>query len=387
MASIFISAGEISGDLHGAALVKAVKAADPTLSFWGMGHTQMRDAGVEIVADIATSSTIGIIEPIRYLPKIFKTYFKMKRMMAERKPDLLVVIDYQGYHMLLARAAKKMGIPLVYYIAPQEWQWGSEKGGRKVIEVTDKILSIFPQEEAFYQRLGGDAVYVGHPILDLARPTVSDQDFYAQTGLSPNKPILSIFPGSRSQELELTFPVLLGAAANIVKQVDVQLVISAASDALRPRIQVAIDQQGLHDEAMLYKGVSVDLISRTHLSLATSGTVTLEHAVLQTPCIANYKFGPVSYFIGNLLIGKKFREMGFFALPNLIMRRLVMPEIFQDNCTVDAVTQAALKVLKDPAEYDRLKADLRSVREALGTPGVLGRAANEIVEMLEVKSK
>lgn len=374
---IMISAGEVSGDVHGAKLVSELKKIDPTLQFFGMGSERMAKEGVHLFADLTTVSTIGMVEPIQHIPKIYLTYLKMKRLMKTEKPDLLIVIDYQGYHMMLIKAAKKMGIPVVYYIAPQEWQWGTEAGGRQVVRYTDKILSIYPEEADFYNRLGGNAVYIGHPILDLAVPTLSRTDFLTQYGI-PDKRILSIFPGSRPQELALTYPILLKSAQIIQNKIpDLQIVISIAAPQFKSQIISQANASGLSN-IIFYEGLSYNLIAQTTLSLVSAGTITLEHACLGTPSIANYRFGKFSYWIAKKLFAKKIQRIKYMALPSLIMDRLIQPEFLQEACTPENIALAGITLLTNPAQYQALKNDLLSVKTKLGFSGIVAKAATEI---------
>ncbi len=382
MAKIMISAGEISGDVHGAKLVQEIKKMDPTHTFFGMGHSRMKNEGVQIMADLSTVSTIGFIEPIRYVPKILFTYFKMKRLMKRHKPDLLIPIDYQGYHMVLIAAAKKLNIPVIYYISPQEWQWGTEKGGRRVVELTDKILSIFKEEEAFYNALGGSAVYIGHPILDLAQSKITKDDFYAKLKIPSGVKIISIFPGSRPQEINYTLPILLGAASLLQQEnPELKFVVSIVSQKYESEIKKKTAQSGLKN-ALFYVDNQYDLIAHTYLSLATSGTITLEHAILGTPCLVNYRFGKFSFWIAKKLLSKKFAKIKYFALPNILLQKQVLPEFLQDACNPQNLASQAMEWLENPARYREVQNELKQVRTKLGDEGVVRRAAKEIVDFL-----
>lgn len=379
---IFISAGEVSGDRQGAALVRALKKIDPTFIFVGMGSEAMAQEGVRLVADLSPYSTIGIIEPIAYAPVILRTYFKLKKVLIEEKPDLFIAIDYQGFHMMLLKYVKTLGIKTAYYIAPQEWQWGTEEGGRGVIKLVDKILAIFPQESQFYKKLGGHAPYVGHPILDIASQTLSKETFCQQHGLDPDQPIVAIFPGSRPQELTHTAPVMLAAARLIQGQLPhVQLVLSIASGVYKARLMSMMQAAGL-EGVKIVEGSSYNLIAHSTLSLCTSGTVTLEHAVLGTPCVVGYRFSPLSYWVLKTLFKKKVARIKFMSLPNLLLDREVMPEFLQDLCTAENLSEKAIGLLQDSQAYIAIKIQVQQVKELMGEPGVVERAAQEIASLL-----
>ncbi len=379
--TLFISAGEVSGDRHGAALVRELKALDPTLNFIGMGSDAMASEGVRLLADLTPFSTIGILEPLFYLPRIIKTYFKLKKSLSVEKPDGVVVIDYQGFHMLLLKAVKKLGIKSVYYIAPQEWQWGTEKGGQDVVSVVDKILAIFPKEAEFYTRLGGHVRFVGHPILDLAVNEMSRETFCRAYGLNPDRRIIAVFPGSRSQELIHTAPILLeGAKALKTLYPDIQIVVSVASQMCKQRILDRVAQFGLEGAAIV-EGKSYALMAHSDFSFCTSGTVTLEHAVLGTPCIVGYRFSAVSYAFLTTFFRKKIAHISYMSLPNIVANDLILPEFLQDQLTVEALVRQATLWLENVSQYRQTKEKLRHMTTLLGERGVVKRAAVEIVKL------
>lgn len=379
---IFISAGEVSGDRHGAALVKALKKINPSLTFVGMGSEMMAQEGVKILADLTPYSTIGLLEPLLYLPRILNAYFKLKKALKIQKPEVFIAIDYQGFHMLLLKAVKALGIKTAYYIAPQEWQWGTEAGGKQVVALVDKILAIFPQEAQFYQRLGAEAVYVGNPVLDIAHNESLREEFCHTLQLDPLRPILGVFPGSRPQELRYTAPVLLEAAKKIQeKKPEVQIVVSIASSVYKQQIDALIKENGLVDFVIL-EGASYGLIRHSYLSLCTSGTVTLEHAVMGTPCLVGYKFSAFSYWLVTTLFKKKIARIKFMSLPNILLDKGVLPEFLQDQCHALALAEKALFFLEDAAAYEALKAEIQEVKQVMGSPGVVSRSAQEIASLL-----
>ncbi|MFC1617359.1 lipid-A-disaccharide synthase [Candidatus Margulisiibacteriota bacterium] len=369
---IMVSAGELSGDVHGAKLVTELKKIIPQAQFLGMGHQNMAKAGVEIKADITTSSTVGILEPLKFLPKIFRAYYILKKLLKTEKPDLLIVIDYQGFHMKLIKAAKAFGIPVAYYIAPQEWQWGTQKGGLEVIKYTDLLLCVFKEAEAFYTKLGGNAKYIGHPLLDIAQSNKAKSTFYKENKIDPKKKILAIFPGSRTQEINNVLPVLLAGAKTITKSVNnLQIIVSISSPKYEKNIKQKITESQV-GHIIYYSGNQYDLIKNSSLSLCPSGTITLEHAIIGTPFIANYRFSKLSYFIIKALINKKFYErVKFIALPNILLKRKAFPEFLQNECTPENIAKEAISILSG-------KNKMEKVNDYLGDPGVVKRAAEII---------
>jgi len=377
--TIWISAGELSADRYGAALVKVLRSKRPELRFIGMGCEGLKEAGVEIIADLSKASTIGFIEPLLHLPRYFYTLFKLKKELKKQKPHLVVVIDFQGFHTVFLKAVKTLGIPVVYYIAPQEWQWGSEEGGKTVVHLTTKILSIFQEESDFYTRLGADAPFIGHPIWDLVKPNQNKTEFCQEIGIKPEAEVVAVFPGSRMQELNYVAPRLLAAAKQIQKKRhDSQIVVSVAAPHLKNKIERLCKSAKLN--ATLHFGNAHNLIAKAGVSLTCSGTVTLEHAVLQTPAVVAYAFSPISFWLAQKLIWKKFVErIRFIALPNLLLKKQVFPEFLQAQATSENLASAGLKILENPSKRSQIQTELRELSKIIGSPGATERAAKEIL--------
>ena len=381
MKKILISTGELSGDMYAGKLIQSIHHLDPSISFIGMGHQHMRNAGARILADLSTQSTIGFIEPIKFIPKILSAYAKMKTALTTESPDLLILIDYQGFNMRLAKAAKKQGIPVIYYISPQEWQWGSEKGGQNVIQNTDKILSIFPSEASFYNQLSpGHATYVGHPILDAITITANRTQLYHKLNISSDKKIISVFPGSRSQEIRHLLPIFLTVIQQLAQRFsDIAFVLSIATDRYKKSIQDLVSQYKLDKSVTLYSGNPHNLIAHTTLSIVSSGTITLEHACIGTPFIANYKFGRLSYFIAKLLVGKKFKKIKYISLPNILSGKQIAPEFLQDDCTAENIVSMTHILLSESHKYQKIQSDLLEIKHKLGPGNVTENAAKAVL--------
>ncbi len=379
--TIFFATGEVSGDMHAAALAKALKAQDPTLKLVGMGANRMRDAGVHLIADITSLSTIGILEPLRFLPKLLMILYILNVWVKRHRPDVIVLIDNQGFNQQILKTAYKLGIPTVYYIAPQEWQWGTEKGGRAIAALTTKILAIFKPEAEFYDRIGATVTYVGHPLLDTTIPTLTRSEFCQKYNLSENRQILGIFPGSRAQELRYTAPTLLETTQKIATaRPDLQILISIAAPHCEAKVRELTQKAGLTNITFVHE--SVNLIAAGDLSIVTSGTITLEHAILGKPCLVGYKFAHLSYWILKTIFAKKVNRIKFMSLPNLLADKIVLPEFLQSKLTVKKLTAEALDLLTpNSPRYAQIKANLQGIKAYLGTPGVLARAAKEILDL------
>ncbi|MCP4050124.1 MAG: lipid-A-disaccharide synthase [bacterium] len=379
--NILISAAEISGDMHAAKLVEEIKKLDSRVCFSGIGGNKLKEQGVDIIDDITSCSTIGFIEPLLYIPRILAAYFRIKKLLVNQRPDLLITVDAQGFNIPLLAKAKEAGIPSIYYIAPQEWHWGTVKGGKKVIARTDRILSIFKEEADFYNKSGGNAVFVGHPVLDIAKSNVSKDKLCKDLNISKDKKIISIFPGSRSQEIKYVAPVLLESAAAIQTEEDVSIVISIVSAEYEKALRKLAKEKGIINP-VFYQGNSYDLIANTYLSLVTSGTVTLEHAVMGTPCLAGYRLSELSYRTGRLILGERIKKIKYIALPNILMDEMILPEFIQDQLSSDKIVSKALSLIKSKSQYDRFRGSIKKIRSKIGEPGVIKRAAREVVSYI-----
>ncbi|NDD66412.1 hypothetical protein EBZ35_02005 [bacterium] len=378
MTFIGISAGEVSGDRYGALLARAIHRLAPTWQFEGMGHQAMVAAGVRCHADIAPHATIGVWDIGRALPGILGGWWRMRRWIRQT-PNLraLVLIDCQGFHMPLARQANRAGIPVIYFIAPQEWQWGTESGGKEVVARTQLLLTIFKEETRFYTQLKGNVCEVGHPIYDLSGITPEmDRDAIRHARMVPGR--LAVFPGSRKQEIRHTFPSLLAAAGELLgKGYVTEVVVSVASPALRAPIAALVHRMGI--PVTYWDQPSETLIPTAQLSLAASGSVTLQHAVWGTPCVVAYRFGWLAYRVATWVLGSRRKKIPYMALPNLLLNQDIMPECFQDGCHGPAIARHAIRCLTDPDLQAHMAAGYQAVRDQLGTPGAIDRAAEAIV--------
>ncbi|MFA5103929.1 MAG: lipid-A-disaccharide synthase [Candidatus Margulisiibacteriota bacterium] len=376
-----LSAGEVSGDIHGAALAKELKKSNSALYLFGMGGEKMRLAGVDIKYDLSAKGTVGIMEVIKFLPSILFGLAKMKKLLKKEKPDILTLIDYQGFNMLLAKYAKKLGIKTVYYIAPQEWLWGTPKGIKNVVETIDKLLCIFEEEAKIYKENGGNAVYVGNPNIDTARPSSSKEDFCKTAGLNPKFPIFGLFPGSRHQELDALLPVFTSAAGLIKKRIpNAQFVIALSSLQFKTKVNSYLQKHKINIPALY--GRSHDILSASNVAIAASGTIIMEAAIINTPAIMAYKISALTYLIAKHIVKIK---LPYFTMPNIIANKMIVPEIMQSDATECNIAGKAVQMLTDPEEIKAIKEGFRLVRARLGAPGAVKRAAEEI--MTELRGK
>ncbi|MBA94510.1 MAG: lipid-A-disaccharide synthase [Rickettsiales bacterium] len=322
---IMISACELSADNYAGELTKALLKQAPTCTIFGVGSKACKKAGMDVRYDISGLSTVGIIEPIRFLPKLYQSLKQIKQLLRDEKPDIFIPIDNQGLHMECCKYAKKLGIKTAYYIAPQHWHWGKKSDGIKVASVVDHILAIFKQEAEFYQACGAAFTYVGHPITDRIKPFRSDQK---------KDNVLAIFPGSRVQEIERLLPTLLQASLRLESELNLQPVISIASPQYRNIVKSLVKQYGTK-QYQFHEGSSLELISKSSLSLVSSGTISLEHALLGVPHVVTYKFNPITYWVAQTFFKKTLAKIPFMSMPNMLLNKEVFPELLQENVSVD----------------------------------------------------
>lgn len=381
MIKVMLSAGEISGDMHGAALAKELKNLNRNIHLFGMGGERMRAAGVELIYDLSSKGTVGIIEILKFLPSILLGMSKMKRALKKERPDILVLIDYQGFNMLLAKYAKKLGIKTVYYIAPQEWLWGTPKGIRNVVNTLDKILCIFEDEAKTYKDHGGNAVYVGNPNVDAAKTPISKEDFCRSAGLNPKFPVFGIFPGSRHQEIDILLPVMIGAAKIIKRQIpNSQFVVGLSSVHFKNKVEARLKSEGFN-VPVIY-GKSHAILNASNVSIAASGTITMEAAILDAPIIMAYKLSALSHFIAKYIVKLRLR---YYTMPNILTNKEIIPEFLQEKVSAENIAAKTLALFTDKKELDAIKSGYREVRTKLGPTGAVKKAASEIFEELRGK--
>ncbi|MBC2837795.1 lipid-A-disaccharide synthase [Robiginitalea sp. SC105] len=364
----YIIAGEASGDLHGSNLIRALRRQDPGADIRCWGGDRMQQAGGKLVKHYREMSFMGFLEVVRHLPAIFRNIAFCKKDIAAFKPDALIFIDFSGFNLRIARWARKNGYHTHYYISPQVW--ASREGRvKKIRRDIDHMYVILPFEKAFYEEKHGVPVhFVGHPLIDAMEglPEADPEGFRNRNQLDPDLPLIALLPGSRPQEIEKILPVMM---AVVPKFPDYQFVIAGAPslDADRylphlnnPRVSIIWDQ-------------TYPLLQNARAALVTSGTATLETALLKVPQVVCYKGGWVSYQIARRLI-----RLDFISLVNLIMGREVVPELIQDRLNPEEVIAALRPLLSGPGRARQLEA-YEELRSRLGGTGASSSAAGLIV--------
>ena len=377
MAKILISAGEASGDIHAAAVTAALKKIDSAIEVFGMGGDALRAAGGEVLFDIKDHGVMGFVEVIKKLPDLFKLRSDFARVMDERKPDCLVVVDYPGFNMKLAKVAHDKGIPVVSYIAPSAWAWNKGRA-KNVAKIVDKVACIFPFEYDVYEEAGAPVEFVGHPLLDIVHPTMERAEAEAWAGKEAGHPLVLLMPGSRLMEIEKMLPTLLEGAKLLKKQLpEVQFAMPRAGTIPLELLQSKIKASGL--EIKITEGHNYDLFSVADLALATSGTVTLEAALCGLPSIIVYRTSALNAFIARRVI-----NIPNIGLPNIVAGRQILPELLQEEFTPANVANTAVELLA-PERRPQLEADLAFMKARLGEPGAVKRVAQLILRIAEEK--
>lgn len=377
---VFISAGEASGDLHGANLVKALRTLVPDVRVEGVGGDRLRAEGVHVHLDIKGLAITGIFEVIVRIPRVYSAFRRMVNMLADQRPDVAVLIDAPEFNIRLARKAHQLGIPVVYYISPQVWAWRKHRI-RELARICRKMLVILPFEADVYREAGMDVEFVGHPLLDQPMKPGRREDLLRDLGLAQEGPLVTLLPGSRNNELEHMGPVLAETAALLHQRLPgVKTIVPLARTVPEERAQKIFGR--VTPQTRLVHDRTYDAIAAADLALACSGTVTLETALLGTPLVVLYKTSPLTYFIAQRLV-----SVDHVSLVNLVAGRRAVPEYIQDAANPEELAACAQRILADPAELARLRAEMVDVRSKLGEPGASERVARAILPFLKLDPK
>jgi lipid-A-disaccharide synthase len=369
-----IIAGEASGDVHGAKLVSAMKERDGGLKFCGIGGNALRNEGVEIIQDASTLAVVGITEVLSKFFSILKGLTGAKRLLKNLKPALLILIDFPDFNLNIAAAAKRLGIPVLYYISPQVWAWRQGRV-KKIKKLVSHLAVILPFEEKFFKKHGIPASYVGHPLLD---EKVNDIDLKR----AENIRVIGLLPGSRDREIDRHLPVMLEAASIISKKIDsAKIVISRAPAVKREHIERIIEKKASFDYDIISGGAD-GILKMSSVVVAASGTVTLEAAIAGVPMVIIYRISPLSYFFGKAMI-----KVQNICLVNLIAGRTIVPELIQNEATSDRIAEEVISILCEPGKFELMKNELAGIRNCLGGPGASGRVADIAVSMIAASQR
>ncbi|HEY2109085.1 MAG TPA: lipid-A-disaccharide synthase [Candidatus Acidoferrales bacterium] len=373
---ILISAGEASSDMYAARLATALRSRTDARLF-GMGGKQMAEAGVELIADYHQVAVVGISEVLHKIPTVVGVQRKIAAEAVRRRALLAILVDSPGTHLGVARRLKNNGIRVGYFIGPQVWAWRPGRV-RVVKRLVERMVVIFPFEEEIYREAGVPVNFVGHPLVDVVRASMSRTEFAARHGLDAGRPIVTLLPGSRRSEIERHYPLIMDACKRLSREPQnrsaIQFVLAAAP-ALGRELFAPYEQPGV--SVTRVESATYEALAAADCAIVASGTATVEAALLGTPMVVVYRVSPTSAFVLKRMV-----RSPFIAMVNLIAGRRVVPELIQDQFTSEAVEQEVRKLLESPAARDEMKTGLAEVRTKLGPGGAIERAADIFAGML-----
>jgi lipid-A-disaccharide synthase len=372
---LMIVAGEASGDKHGAKLASALRALRPStrFEFFGAGGDEMRQAGVETLVDAREVAIMGALEVARALPKFMRVFRRLSDAANERRPRLIVLIDWPEFNLRLARRLRRDGHRVVYYISPQIWAWRSYRI-HAVKRYVEKMLVILPFEKDYYERSGVEVDYVGHPLLDSVNVTMTREEFCERHGLDPSNAVIALLPGSRHSEMKHILPPMVDAAKLLNRsRPHFQFILPLARTFEPNAIASQIGSAGLR----VIENDTYNAVAASDLAAVASGTATLETAIIGSPLIVVYRASQLNWRIFRPLINTP-----FVGMPNLIAGREIAPELLQDDLNGERLATLIVEFLSDPARLRRSRDDLAEVKKKLGEANASERAANRILDIL-----
>jgi lipid-A-disaccharide synthase len=369
--NILVLAGESSGDLHGAALIKAMKAIDPSLSFYGIGGDEMKSEGMQLLYHINKMAFLGFVEVIKHLPFIKKVQTDVLKLVEEKDIQTCVLIDYPGFNLSIAKKLNAMERKIIYYISPQIWAWGKHRI-HKIKKLVNKMLVLFPFEETFYKKAGVDATFVGHPLIERINnySLIERNDFFLQNNLDMQKEILLVLPGSRIQEVAKIFPSVIEGAVAVARKFNLQVVVGCSSNIDEKTFKNVSDEK----EYRVIKNKSYELFKYAKLGIIKSGTSTLEAALFGLPMVIVYKTNALTY-----LIGKRLITLQNIGLANIIGGETIVPELIQDAVNTKNILNECSNFLSDKALYQTISDKLKNLKNVLGTKDASKTAAQIIL--------
>jgi lipid-A-disaccharide synthase len=370
---IMLAAGEASGDLHGAALCRELKRLVPGWRLFGMGGIHMAEAGMQLLADVTSHAVVGGSEAIGQVPRLLRAYRTLSAALATAPmPRALVLIDFPEFNLRLARAARRAGVPVVYFIPPQLWAWRRRRL-RTIARLVTRVLAVFPFEVALYREEGIPVDFVGHPLLDTLVGTPTRLAARATLGVADDEVMVGLLPGSRPREVERLLPAMREAARLVGQARRVRWVLGLAPTIDRDRVGTVLS--GGPAVTVVDRGAHT-VMAAADLLLVASGTATLEAALIGTPMVICYQVSHVSFRLFLLLV-----RIPWIGLPNIALGRTVVPELYQQSMSATRLGQEALRLLGDPSALASQRAAFAELRGLLGQPGAARRAAHAVLEV------
>ena len=372
---ILLVAGEVSGDLHGSHLVDAIHRIDPEVCFFGVGGEGLDRSGMKLLYSAHSLSVVGVTEVFIKLRSILKALRGLKKSLEQERPDLVILIDFPDFNFRLAKIAHRRGIPILYYISPQVWAWRPRRI-RLIARWVKKMVVLFPFEVPLYEAAGVDVECVGHPLIDIVKPTFSKEVAFQKFGLDPKRRTVGLLPGSRIHEIERLLPPLLASAHLLQKEIpDLQFILPLAPGL--PETILSSYIENISVPVKVVKGFNYDVMNLSDLLITASGTATLEGAILGKPMIIIYRVSFLSYWIGRALI-----QVDHIGLVNLVAGKEIAPELIQQDVHPQRIAEEALLILRDPILSRKMTDSMGEVCQKLGEPGAAQRAARIVISLL-----
>ena len=374
-----IITGEVSGDLIGASLIRELKSLKPDLKITGIGGDKMKSVGMDLIYHIDKMAFLGFVEVVKHLPFIRKVQKKLIDVIKKEEINCVVLIDYPGFNLSIAKKLKPLGVKIIYYVSPQLWAWAKGRV-KKVRKLVDKMLVVFPFEVDFYLKENVNAEYVGHPLLERINQYkfLSRDDFFSKFNLDKGKEILLVMPGSRKQEVKEIFPEVIRAANRLAADFNLQVVVARSKNIEEKYLQ----QDSSSGKFITIEDHNYELMKYSRFGVIKSGTSTLEAGLFALPMIVVYKTSPLTY-----LIGKQLVKLDRIGMVNILLDEMVVPELIQNESNSVNIFNTASKILSDNQAYENVKLKLGKVKEKLGSDGASKKAARSILEILNESEK
>ena len=371
---LMIITGEVSGDLIGASLIRELKKLDADLTIFGIGGDKMREQGMNILYHINKMAFLGFTEVVKHLPFIKKVQADLLAVAKKEEIKNVVLIDYPGFNLNIAKKFKKNGMKIIYYISPQLWAWGSGRM-KKIKRLINKMLVVFPFEEKLYKSNKVDVEFVGHPLIDRINEYqfLSKEELFSKFDLDGSRELLLLMPGSRKHEVEKLFPQIIKAAKKLADEFNLQIVIACSSNMDENLFYELSDQS----DSKVITGFTYDLMKYAKFGIVKSGTSTLEAGYFALPMIIVYKISGLTY-----LIVKKLIKVSKIGMVNILLEDNVVPELIQNDVSEENIYASGKKILSDEEYYNSVKAKLNKVKDKLGNEGASARAAKQIYALV-----
>jgi lipid-A-disaccharide synthase len=377
---IFLSTCEFSGDIHGETLIKSIRRRLPEAVFWGVGGPRMAGAGMEVLFDPLSRSTIGFIEALKNLRQMKRLLDRITAEWERRRPALVIWLDSGGFNLPLAREAKKQDIPVVCMFSPSAWAYGQDRAVKLASRVR-LLMAVLPFEADFYRKFGTKVTYIGHPLLDRVHYQIKPADYRSRMGLKPGQKLVALMPGSRRQEIQRLLPPMLTAAHRLDRELNIKWVLPAAASIDHNWLDSII--KGFQLPVEIIPAGVYDLLAAADGAVISSGTATLEAAILNTPMVIIYKISQLSFFLYKRLESPEHKgKPVIIGLPNLIMGQKVVPEFVMDDLNSENIYEALRQILTDKQFNTKIRQELAKVKELIGPPGVMDRAGDLVAKVV-----